>query len=104
NENENEKDTEKETEKEEDFTKVYLSKKELSDLVGLADRLTIDSYICKIKDWQMKNRKLNTKPYISIKKWLSEDGAVREYKYSRDPVIEEFERYADSIDFSTLST
>ncbi|MBO6140580.1 MAG: hypothetical protein J6O40_02205 [Ruminococcus sp.] len=102
-------DSETVTEKANELCEVRLSDDEKHILYSLADRQTIDRYILNILDWQKSSGKVNTKPYISIRKWLDEDGMIKspqkpDYKYSSDKQIEEFERYADSIDFSTLST
>ena len=112
---EKEKDKEKDREKENDnvsesdkeapYSEVNLSEEELADLVRQADRLTVDRYILKIIDWQRKNRKLNSKPYISIKKWIEEDG-IRKDKPKEEKGIstEEYDAFARSIDFDKLST
>ncbi len=108
NENENEYVNVNENAKELD--KIRLSDDEKHILYSLADRQTIDRYILNIIDWQKSSGKINTKPYVSIRRWLDEDGILKErgenadIKHYKDKQIEEFERYADSIDFSTLST
>ena len=57
-----------------DFSKVNLSEAERLDLVGRSDSLTVDRYITKIRDWQEKNHKLNSCPFITISRWMQEDG------------------------------
>jgi hypothetical protein len=57
-----------------DFSKVDLSEAERLDLVGRSDSLTVERYITKIRDWQEKNRKLNSCPFITIRRWMQEDG------------------------------
>ena len=110
-----EKDKEKDREKENDnvsesdkearYSEVNLSEEEMSDLVRQADRLTVDRYILKIIDWQRRNKKLNSKPYISIKKWIEEDGARSKSPYNENGIsTEEYDAFARSIDFDKLST
>ena len=112
---EKEKDKEKDREKENDnvsesdkearYSEVNLSEEEMSDLVRQADRLTVDRYILKIIDWQRRNKKLNSKPYISIKKWIEEDGARSKSPYNENGIsTEEYDAFARSIDFDKLST
>lgn len=87
---------------EKSFTQVCLSEEERLALERLSDRLTVERYISKIIDWQVKNKKLNTKPYVSIKKWIEEDGAKADSHTGPD--TKEFDEFADSVDFSRLST
>ncbi len=87
------------------YSEVNLSEEELDDLVRQADRLTVERYILKIIDWQRKNRKQSSKPYISIKKWIEEDGARPKSPYNENGIsTEEYDAFARSIDFDTLST
>ena len=87
------------------YSEVDLSEEEMSDLVRQADRLTVDRYILKIIDWQRRNKKLNSKPYISIKKWIEEDGARPKSHYNENGIsTEEYDAFARSIDFDKLST
>ena len=104
-EKENDNESESESDKEARYSEVDLSEEELADLVRHADRLTVDRYILKIIDWQRKNRKLNSKPYISIKKWIEEDGARPKSPCNENGIsTEEYDAFARSIDFDKLST
>ena len=60
-----------------DYSCVEISDDEFESLSALSDRLTVARYISKISDWQVKNRKINTKPYQSVRKWLEEDGFIK---------------------------
>ena len=60
-----------------DFEKVDLTDAEREHLIRLSDRLTVDRYIENIRKWQVKNRRLNSKPFVSIRRWIEEDGADR---------------------------
>ena len=88
-------------------------------LVGLADGLIIENYISKIREWQVRNKKLNTQPYASIRKWLDEDGVKqnyhpkdRRYDYKYDYLGEKeleakefaraYDEFARSIDFDKV--
>ena len=106
-----EKDREKEndnvsvSDKEARYSEVDLSEEEMSDLVRQADRLTVDRYILKIIDWQRRNKKLNSKPYISIKKWIEEDGVKPRLVRNEGGIsTDEYDAFARSIDFDKLST
>ncbi len=93
------------SDKEARFSEVDLSEEELADLVRQADRLTVDRYILKIIDWQRRNKKLSSKPYISIKKWIEEDGARPKSPCNENGIsTEEYDAFARSIDFDKLST
>lgn len=90
---------------EKSFTQVCLSEEERLALEGLSDRLTVERYISKIIDWQVKNQKLNTKPYVSIKKWIDEDKVRPAPKIGTGGIsTEEYDAFARSIDFDKLST
>ena len=102
-----------------DYTTVSLSQNEMDILVGLADGLIIENYISKIREWQVRNKKLNTQPYASIRKWLDEDGVKqnyhpkdRRYDYKYDYLGEKeleakefaraYDEFARSIDFDKV--
>ena len=89
------------------FERVELSEAEKQDLIGQSDRLTVERYILKIIDWQKKNRKLNSKPYISIRRWFEEDGVKPKPQLVKNEggiSAEEYDAFARSIDFDKLST
>ena len=89
------------------FERVELSEAEKQDLIGQSDRLTVERYILKIIDWQKKNRKLNSKPYISIRRWFEEDGVKPKPQLVKNEggiSVDEYDAFARSIDFDKLST
>ena len=89
------------------FERVELSEAEKQDLIGQSDRLTVERYILKIIDWQKKNRKLNSKPYISIRRWFEEDGVKPKPQLVKNEggiSVDEYDAFARSIDFDKLRT
>lgn len=81
-----------------DFSSVDLSEEEIKDLISLSDRLTVDAYIKKLSEWQVRWHKRSAKPYILIKRWITEDSA-KPAKNSKETSydLDEWERFADSF-------
>ena len=55
------------------FNVVSLSDEERAELGRLSDSLSVEIYIKKIVAWQQDNRKMCSKPFITIKNWIEED-------------------------------
>lgn len=55
------------------FSVVSLSDEERAELDRLSDSLSVEIYIKKIVAWQQENRKMCSKPFITIKNWIEED-------------------------------
>lgn len=89
--------------KAERLSQVKLTDEERAELERLSDRLTVESYIRSIIEWQQKNGKLNTKPYLCIKTWIGEDNKNR-VNEDKGISAKEVEEFAASIDFDKLST
>lgn len=85
------------------LSQVKLTDEERAELERLSDRLTVESYIRSIIEWQQKNGKLNTKPYLCIKTWIGEDNKNR-VNEDKGISAKEVEEFAASIDFDKLST
>ena len=92
----------KTTERNADYTSVNLTDEEREALERLSDRLTVDNYIKSIIGWQVKYKKLNTKPFAYIKKWIEEDGAKKKSKRGID--TDEYDEFAANIDFDKMTT
>ena len=75
NKNDNGNVNDKETEK--DFSKVVLSDEEIAALVEMSDKLSVENYINSLRNWQISNRKLISKPYVTIKRFIEEDAESR---------------------------
>lgn len=87
----------------EKLSQVKLTKEEQAELERLSDRLTVESYINSIVEWQRKSSKLNTKPYLCIKTWIQEDTRNKK-KDNKGITAKEVEEFEASIDFDKLST
>ena len=59
-----------------DYSEVALTVDEMNELVGLSDRLSVNSYIKKLSDWQAANKKRSVKAYTVIKGWITQDKAA----------------------------
>ena len=105
NEKVNEKENENVFEKvsETEYENVKLTDDELDILYGLTDRPTVENYISKIRSWQVANRKINTKPYISIRRWMDQDHVIKEKPRDQGISVEDYLAYAASIDYDTLT-
>ena len=91
--------------KAERLSQVKLTEEERAELERLSDRLTVESYIRSIIEWQQTNGKLNTKPYLCIKTWIQQDQKdKRRFQNGKGLDIDEIMAFDDSIDFSKLST
>jgi len=80
------------------FSAVVLSEDERAELVRLSDSLSVERYIKKLSEWQVKNKKISKKAYILIKQWLTEDKNSRKSEHSYD--LDEFEEFAKDFDLS----
>lgn len=58
-----------------DFSQVTLSEEELAELVRLSDRLTVESYIRNLSNWQEENKRVSKKPYVTLRSQIEEDKA-----------------------------
>jgi hypothetical protein len=54
-----------------------LSDEERAALVEMSDNLTVEKYINSLRNWQISNRKLISKPYVTIKRFIEEDAESR---------------------------
>lgn len=59
-----------------DYSEVALTADEMNELVGLSDRLSVNTYIKKLSDWQAANKKRSVKAYTVIKGWITQDKAA----------------------------
>jgi hypothetical protein len=82
------------------FSAVVLSEDERAELVRLSDSLSVERYIKKLSEWQVKNKKISKKAYILIKQWLTEDKNSRKSEHSYD--LDEFEEFAKDFDLSRM--
>ena len=62
---------------EKDYSVVTLSDEERAALVEMSDNLTVENYINSLRNWQISNRKLISKPYVLIKRFIEEDAESR---------------------------
>lgn len=83
-----------------DFSAVVLSEDERAELVRLSDSLSVERYIKKLSEWQVKNKKISKKAYILIKDWINEDKNSRKSEHSYD--LDEFEEFAKDFDLSRM--
>ncbi|MCR5815250.1 MAG: hypothetical protein K6F91_00035, partial [Ruminococcus sp.] len=64
---------------------------ERKDLAKRCSESIVDNYIRKIREWQIKNHKLNACPFITIGKWIEEDrgksiyGSNQSYQSNSSP-------------------
>jgi hypothetical protein len=75
-----------------DFSAVELSADQLSGLVSFSSQQTVDFYISKARDWQIKHKRKYKDPYTTIKGWIEAEKA-------KSPVINEKKQ---SFDISKL--
>ncbi|MCR5816629.1 MAG: DUF6291 domain-containing protein [Ruminococcus sp.] len=91
----------------EDYSKVNLTDEEKAHLISLSDCLTVERYIQKIRDWQIRNRRINPTPYLTINRFFNEDNIkphpVRQEEY-KGISVEDYEAFARSIDLSRVTT
>lgn len=59
-----------------DYSEVALTADEMNELVGLSDRLSVNTYIKKLSDWQAANKKRSVKAYTVIRGWITQDKAA----------------------------
>ena len=83
-----------------DFSAVVLSEDERAELVRLSDSLSVERYIKKLSEWQVKNKKISKKAYILIKDWINEDKNSRKSEHSYD--LDAFEEFAKDFDLSRM--
>lgn len=83
-----------------DFSAVVLSEDERAELVRLSDSLSVERYIKKLSEWQVKNKKISKKAYILIKDWITEDKNSRKSEHSYD--LDAFEEFAKDFDLSRM--
>ena len=79
------------------FSVVSLTDDERAELVRLSDSLSVEVYIKKIVAWQQENKKMCSKPFITIKGWIEEDKAKpSKQKQSKDTSydLDEWEKTA----------
>ena len=77
NENDNKNDNVNDHKTEKDYSVVTLSDEERAALVEMSDNLTVENYINSLRNWQISNRKLISKPYVLIKRFIEEDAESR---------------------------
>ena len=83
------------------FSVVSLTDDERAELVRLSDSLSVEVYIKKIVAWQQENKRMCSKPFITIKGWIEEDKAKpSKQKQSKDTSydLDEWERLAMGFD------
>lgn len=86
-----------------DLSVVSLSDNERSELDRLSDSLSVEVYIKKIIAWQQENKRLCSKPFITIKNWIEEDKPrkkAEQRSQSKDTSydLNEWERLAMNFD------
>lgn len=59
-----------------DYSEVALTADEMNELVSLSDRLSVNTYIKKLSDWQAANKKRSVKAYTVIRGWITQDKAA----------------------------
>ena len=59
-----------------DYSEVALTADEMNELVSLSDRLSVNTYIKKLSDWQVANKKRSSKAYTVIRGWITQDKAA----------------------------
>lgn len=87
----------RQTEEQPTFSAVSLTNKEHEELVRLSDLQTVDSYVKKLSEWQMREHKISKKPYVLIKRWIEEDTSSKPSKETSYD-LDEWERFALSYD------
>ena len=83
------------------FSVVSLTDDERAELVRLSDSLSVEVYIKKIVSWQQENKRMCSKPFITIKSWIEEDKSKpSKQKQSKDTSydLDEWERLAMGFD------
>ncbi len=94
---------------ERDLSAVILSVSEREELDRLSDSLSVEAYIKKIIAWQQENKRMCSKPFITIKNWIEEDkpkeksqkkGKSKDTSYD----LNEWEQYAMNFDPEEVKT
>lgn len=83
------------------FSVVSLSDDERAELVRLSDSLSVEVYIKKIIAWQQEKKRMCSKPFITIKKWIEEDKAKPSIQKPRKETsydLDEWEEFAMNFD------
>ncbi len=86
-----------------DYSAVKLSDDERAELVRLSDRLTAESYINKMIEWQKHTKQICKKPFATIKNWIEED-KPKKTKSEANPSydLDAFEEFAKDFDLSKV--
>lgn len=83
------------------FSAVSLSDDERAELVRLSDSLSVEAYIKKIISWQQENKRMCSKPFITIRNWIKEDKSKPSKQKPRKETsydLDEWEEFAINFD------